>query len=104
MDMQEGNATVALNRAEDATDETGEVSRAVNKFIARVQRRHNVEVETGPVGRFGSAGPGTSVYFRDPDGSLRTACRRPPCAVVAMAVTVDPAAGASTSRGRGWVR
>jgi len=29
-----------------------------------------VQVELGPVERFGSRGPGTSVYFRDPDGSL----------------------------------
>ncbi|MEV5765472.1 VOC family protein [Micromonospora sp. NPDC052213] len=33
-------------------------------------RQHNVEVETGPVRRFGAGGTGTSVYFRDPDGSL----------------------------------
>ena len=33
-------------------------------------RDHGVEVELGPVGRFGAKGPGTSVYFRDPDGSL----------------------------------
>ena len=32
--------------------------------------RHGVEVETGPVERLGAQGPGTSVYFRDPDGSL----------------------------------
>src|SRR5690348_7680796 len=32
--------------------------------------RHGVEVELGPVPRTGAAGPGTSVYFRDPDGSL----------------------------------
>ena len=31
---------------------------------------HGVEVELGPVGRFGAKGQGTSVYFRDPDGSL----------------------------------
>jgi catechol 2,3-dioxygenase-like lactoylglutathione lyase family enzyme len=29
-----------------------------------------VEVELGPVSRFGAGGDGTSVYFRDPDGSL----------------------------------
>ena len=29
-----------------------------------------VEVELGPVERFGARGSGTSVYFRDPDGSL----------------------------------
>jgi len=32
--------------------------------------QHGVEVEVGPVERFGSRGQGTSVYFRDPDGSL----------------------------------
>jgi catechol 2,3-dioxygenase-like lactoylglutathione lyase family enzyme len=32
--------------------------------------RHGVEVETGPVERLGARGLGTSVYFRDPDGSL----------------------------------
>jgi catechol 2,3-dioxygenase-like lactoylglutathione lyase family enzyme len=31
---------------------------------------HGVEVETGPVRRLGARGHGTSVYFRDPDGSL----------------------------------
>jgi catechol 2,3-dioxygenase-like lactoylglutathione lyase family enzyme len=29
-----------------------------------------VAVELGPVRRFGASGEGTSVYFRDPDGSL----------------------------------
>ncbi|GLS45526.1 VOC family protein [Methylobacterium brachythecii] len=32
--------------------------------------RHGVPVELGPVERNGAAGAGTSVYFRDPDGSL----------------------------------
>jgi catechol 2,3-dioxygenase-like lactoylglutathione lyase family enzyme len=32
--------------------------------------RHRVEAELGPVARTGAGGPGTSVYFRDPDGSL----------------------------------
>jgi catechol 2,3-dioxygenase-like lactoylglutathione lyase family enzyme len=32
--------------------------------------RHGVAVELGPVERFGAKGVGTSVYFRDPDGSL----------------------------------
>jgi catechol 2,3-dioxygenase-like lactoylglutathione lyase family enzyme len=32
--------------------------------------RHGVEVEMGPVGRRGARGAGTSLYFRDPDGSL----------------------------------
>ena len=30
----------------------------------------DVEIEQGPVPRFGRRGDGTSVYFRDPDGSL----------------------------------
>ena len=33
-------------------------------------RSHDVEVELGPVERPGARGVGTSVYFRDPDGSL----------------------------------
>lgn len=33
-------------------------------------RGHEVPVEAGPVARNGGRGPGTSVYFRDPDGSL----------------------------------
>jgi catechol 2,3-dioxygenase-like lactoylglutathione lyase family enzyme len=32
--------------------------------------KHAVQAEVGPVARFGSRGQGTSVYFRDPDGSL----------------------------------
>jgi catechol 2,3-dioxygenase-like lactoylglutathione lyase family enzyme len=32
--------------------------------------RCGVEVELGPVERHGALGTGTSVYFRDPDGSL----------------------------------
>jgi catechol 2,3-dioxygenase-like lactoylglutathione lyase family enzyme len=33
-------------------------------------RAHGVDVELGPVRRVGARGDGTSVYFRDPDGSL----------------------------------
>ena len=33
-------------------------------------KKHNVAIEAGPMQRFGAKGAGTSVYFRDPDGSL----------------------------------
>lgn len=33
-------------------------------------RAHGVAVELGPVERTGARGDGTSIYFRDPDGSL----------------------------------
>ncbi len=40
--------------------------------------RHGVSVERGPVERNGAAGPGISVYFRDPDGSLMEFITYPP--------------------------
>jgi catechol 2,3-dioxygenase-like lactoylglutathione lyase family enzyme len=41
----------------------------IAEAVAHLEQQ-GVEVETGPVERFGARGPGTSVYFRDPDGSL----------------------------------
>jgi catechol 2,3-dioxygenase-like lactoylglutathione lyase family enzyme len=41
----------------------------VGEAIAHLAR-NGVEVEEGPVPRSGARGDGTSVYFRDPDGSL----------------------------------
>jgi catechol 2,3-dioxygenase-like lactoylglutathione lyase family enzyme len=32
--------------------------------------KHGIAVEVGPVERLGARGRGTSIYFRDPDGSL----------------------------------
>lgn len=37
--------------------------------IAHLEDR-GVAIERGPMERFGAGGQGTSVYFRDPDGSL----------------------------------
>lgn len=41
----------------------------IEAAVERLRANH-VEVETGPVERTGARGGGTSVYFRDPDGSL----------------------------------
>lgn len=43
----------------------GQIGEAIQHLL-----KHQVEVELGPVERFGAKGQGTSVYFRDPDGSL----------------------------------
>jgi catechol 2,3-dioxygenase-like lactoylglutathione lyase family enzyme len=43
----------------------GDVDDAIDHLHA-----HGVEIEEGPVSRTGAFGPGKSVYFRDPDGSL----------------------------------
>jgi catechol 2,3-dioxygenase-like lactoylglutathione lyase family enzyme len=42
---------------------------AIDEAIAHLERQ-GVAVEEGPVPRNGARGPGRSVYFRDPDGSL----------------------------------
>jgi catechol 2,3-dioxygenase-like lactoylglutathione lyase family enzyme len=41
----------------------------IEDAVAHLERR-GVAVELGPVERHGALGAGTSVYFRDPDGSL----------------------------------
>jgi len=38
-------------------------------FLARLEA-NNVEIEQGPVPRWGAHGTGTSIYFRDPEGNL----------------------------------
>jgi catechol 2,3-dioxygenase-like lactoylglutathione lyase family enzyme len=41
----------------------------IRDAMAHLKAR-NVPIERGPLERFGAKGAGTSVYFRDPDGSL----------------------------------
>ena len=41
----------------------------IEEAVAHLARQR-VEIEEGPVARSGAQGEGTSVYFRDPDGSL----------------------------------
>jgi catechol 2,3-dioxygenase-like lactoylglutathione lyase family enzyme len=46
-----------------------EWSGAISKAAEHLKMR-GVEIELGPVRRFGARGDGISIYFRDPDGSL----------------------------------
>jgi catechol 2,3-dioxygenase-like lactoylglutathione lyase family enzyme len=41
----------------------------IDEAVAHL-KAHQVPVELGPVARTGAKGKGSSVYFRDPDGSL----------------------------------
>lgn len=56
--VQPGNSDVCF-------EWTGPISDAAAHL-----ERCGVEIERGPMQRFGARGQGTSVYFRDPDGSL----------------------------------
>jgi catechol 2,3-dioxygenase-like lactoylglutathione lyase family enzyme len=42
---------------------------SADEALAHLER-HGVAVELGPAERIGARGRGTSLYFRDPDGSL----------------------------------
>jgi len=54
--------------------------------------RHRVAVEDGPVDRWGGRGQGTSIYFRDPDGSLlELITYRPPGADAQTGAATSPA-------------
>jgi catechol 2,3-dioxygenase-like lactoylglutathione lyase family enzyme len=69
----------------------------IESAIAHLER-NGVPVELGPVERFGALGAGTSVYFRDPDGSLMEliAYQRSPSRqsqVSSPARSSDPATG-----------
>lgn len=56
--VQPGNSDLCLRW-------DGPIAEAVAHLAA-----HGIVPELGPVRRFGARGHGTSVYFRDPDGSL----------------------------------
>jgi len=56
---------VALGNSDLCFEWPGPIEGAVEHL-----RRRGVEIEVGPDERSGAKGSGTSVYFRDPDGSL----------------------------------
>jgi catechol 2,3-dioxygenase-like lactoylglutathione lyase family enzyme len=49
----------------------------IEEAVAHLEER-GVAIEIGPSRRFGARGHGTSVYFRDPDGSLLEFISYPP--------------------------
>lgn len=65
---------------EDSTD-SGKGFRRLNHFCMSMDKNnwdglcerlktHDVDIEEGPVTRWGAHGAGTSIYFRDPEGTL----------------------------------
>ena len=65
----------------EGSEITGPRSENMNHFCLTVMRTdwealrgrlasHGVEIEIGPVPRWGALGVGTSIYFRDPEGNL----------------------------------
>ena len=46
------------------------LSKELWKSLAERLKTNNVDIEEGPVPRWGAHGTGTSIYFRDPDGNL----------------------------------
>ena len=61
---------VAVDRVRPGNSDLCLVWRGTAEEAVAHLAEHGVEVIEGPVGRTGARGDGTSVYFRDPDGSL----------------------------------
>jgi len=65
----EGIPVARLPVAPGGSDLCFEWPGPIAEALAHLARCH-VAIEEGPVERFGARGAGTSIYFRDPDGSL----------------------------------
>ena len=46
------------------------LSKGMWQELAERLKANNVDIEEGPVPRWGAHGTGTSIYFRDPEGNL----------------------------------
>jgi len=64
-----GGPNAALPVAPGGADLCFQWPGPIEEAVAHL-REQGVEIELGPVARHGARGGGTSVYFRDPDGSL----------------------------------
>ena len=60
----EGKGAVNLNHFCLAMDKEASVA------LSQRLEANEIEIEEGPVPRWGARGMGTSIYFRDPDGNL----------------------------------